>query len=86
MPQRTVYIRTDDLPLWEALENKAEAISAMLRGSNITPVIGKERLNTVEKNHVEATPEPVIVADINWCTFHDCHPEACAGEEHPDAS
>lgn len=34
MPQVTVYIRNEDLPLWKNLENKSQAISDFLNKKN----------------------------------------------------
>lgn len=36
MPQKTVYIRKEDLPLWEKLENKSLVIHELLNGEEFS--------------------------------------------------
>ena len=38
MPNKTIYIRKEDEELWRKLPNKADAISKMLRGQQLTGV------------------------------------------------
>jgi hypothetical protein len=50
MPQVTVYIRKDDMPLWEKVEQKTEFVSQALNSMDATVRVKDDKATTPEKS------------------------------------
>lgn len=61
LKQKTVYFREEDLPLWEAIENKAEWLHAKLTGlPEGTRVASPEKAKEMAKNYRGSLGAPII--------------------------
>lgn len=72
MPQVTVYIRRDDMPLWEQIEQKTEFVSRALN----------ERKASVERVNEDRVTTPEKSAKAGLCVKHGTDKSVCKMMKH----
>lgn len=70
MPRKNIYVRNEDLPLWEAIENKPEWLHAVLNDTGAKAVRFKDKVIVLNGQdplkYYDATTEKVYDASDSY--------------------